>query len=147
MIIHLRRNEANGLESRGSPSQADLPSKIRVLIADDHPLIRKALTAVLEAEGDIEVVGDAPDGRTAVELARLLRPDVVVMDVSMPELDGVEATRQITREFPEQRVIGHSMHVHEHMADLMQAAGAAAYLEKDGSIERLLAALRNEQAE
>ena len=79
--------------------------RITVLLAEDHMVVREGLRALLEAEGDIEVVGEAATGRQAVELTRKLRPDVVVMDIAMPVLNGLEATRQIRKARPETRVL------------------------------------------
>ncbi len=115
---------------------------IRVLLADDHPIVRHGTARLLQDCPDIEVVGEAADGREAVELARRLTPDVILMDVSLPHLSGIEATRQILRELPHARVIGLSMHEEADMAAGMREAGAAAYLTKGGPTDDLLAAIR-----
>ncbi|MES4784905.1 MAG: hypothetical protein C4294_02795, partial [Nitrospiraceae bacterium] len=88
-------------------------SKIRVLLADDHRIMREGLRSIIEGQADLEVVGEASDGRTAVEVARETRPDVVVMDVNMPQMNGLEATRQIKADLPEVEVIGLSLHEDE----------------------------------
>jgi PAS domain S-box-containing protein len=124
------------------PSPVHDGQKIRVLLADDHAVVRDGLARLLGTQPDIAVVGQAEDGLEAVELALRLRPDVVVMDVSMPNLGGVEATRRILRDMPEARVIGLSMHVQEDVAAQMSAAGAAAYLTKTSQPPKLLAAIR-----
>jgi len=124
------------------PTPAEVGRKIRVLLADDHQLLREGLVGLLAGESDIEVVGEAGDGQTAVELAHRLTPDVVIMDVSMPRLNGVEATRRILAERPGVRVIGLSMHEEAGMAATMRRAGAAAYLTKGGPAEDLVAAIR-----
>jgi len=111
---------------------------VRVLIADDYAVMRTALTQALQSEPDIEVVGEASDGYAAVRLAERLRPEVVLMDVNMPGLDGVEATRRITREDSGIKVIGLSVHCLEFYARRMLEAGANAYLLKDGDIDELL---------
>ena len=116
--------------------------KISVLIADDHPVLRHGLSKLLEEQPDIQVVGEAGDGQTVIELARKLKPDVVLMDVSLPVVNGCEATRQILFEFPNIRVIGLSMHEEAEMAASMCSAGAVAYLTKGGPIEPLIAAIR-----
>lgn len=115
---------------------------IRVLLADDHAVLRDGLDRLLRIQEGIEVVGQAADGQEAVDLALLLRPDVVLMDVSMPRLNGVEATRQILQSLPGTRVIGLSMHVREDVASQMVAAGAAGYLTKTVPYETLIAAIR-----
>jgi DNA-binding NarL/FixJ family response regulator len=112
------------------------------LLADDHALLREGLRSLLGEEADIELVGEASDGRQAVEVALRTRPDVILMDVTMPRVDGIEATRQITAALPQARVIGLSMHEEEDMAAAMYEAGASAYLSKGGPSESLLATIR-----
>lgn len=114
------------------------------MLADDHRILRHALATVLRDEQDLEVVGEAGDGQEAVELAVRCRPDVILMDVTMPRLSGIEATRQITAACPRVRVIGLSMHEEDGMAAQMRAAGAIAYLTKGGSAEELLDMIRRE---
>ncbi len=115
---------------------------IRVLLADDHRLVRDGLSSMLSREMDIEVVGEAENGRTAVALARDLMPDVVVMDITMRGLNGIEATRQITSELKGVRVVALSMHADRgHVAEML-AAGATGYLLKDGDFEQLTEAIR-----
>ena len=115
---------------------------ITVLLAEDHQIVREGLRKLLESEHDIEVVGEANDGVNAVELARQLLPDVVVMDVTMPRMNGVEATLRIVSEMPAVRVISLSMHNEIEIASAMADAGATAYLSKSGPMESLLAAIR-----
>lgn len=117
-------------------------SKIRVLLADDHRIMREGLRSIIQGQADLEVVAEAADGRTAVEAARETRPDVVVMDVNMPTMNGLEATRQIKADLPEVEVIGLSVHDDEHMAAMMREAGASAYLSKGGAFETLCATIR-----
>ena len=115
---------------------------LRVLLADDHRLIRDLVTRLLKTQPDIEVVGDAADGRQALQRAEELQPDVVLMDVSMPLLDGIEATRLIRAALPGVRVIGFSTYDEPEVRQLMMEAGAETYLVKGGPCEALFAALR-----
>jgi PAS domain S-box-containing protein len=119
------------------------PGVIRVLVADDHEVMRKGLVGILEQQEGIAIVGEACDGRQALEEARRLKPHVVIMDVSMPGVNGVDSTRLIRAEMPEMRVIGLSMHSEDVVSEQMLAAGADHYLSKDSPIQDLLAAIRN----
>ncbi len=115
---------------------------IRILLADDHRILREGLRSLLAQQSDITVVGEASDGETAVTLARTLRPDLVIMDVVMPGLDGVAATRQIRAECPETRVIALSMHSDRRFVSEMVRAGALGYLVKDSAFEELNQAVK-----
>lgn len=117
-------------------------NKIRVLIADDHQVVREGLTSVLRSKGDIEVVGVAEDGREAVEKARQLCPDVVLMDISMPGMDGVEATRRIKKENPQIGVVVLTMYAEEEFIFDLVRAGAAGYLLKDADSAQIAKAIR-----
>jgi CheY-like chemotaxis protein len=117
---------------------------LRVLVVDDNAIIRQTLALLLEDQPDIQVIGEASDGRQAVKLARTLRPDVVLMDLKMPVMDGVEATRRITEEHPDVRVIGLSMYDGSDGARAMREAGATDYLVKSDAPESIVAAIRNE---
>jgi PAS domain S-box-containing protein len=121
-------------------------SVIRVLLADDHTLLRKGLVELLQERPEIRVVGEAATGQEAVDLALRTNPDVVLMDVTMPGMDGIEATRRITTELPEVRIIGLSMHEREDVAEAMREAGAAAYLSKGEPADTLIAAILGEPA-
>lgn len=114
----------------------------RVLIADDHRIVCEALKQALEKEPGIEVVGVAANGREAVRMTRQLKPDVVVLDVTMPELSGIEATAQIRKHVPETRVIALSMHSDRRYVMGALAAGVSGYLVKDCALEELALALR-----
>ena len=116
---------------------------IRILIADDHRIIREGLRSLLGAEPDLEVVGQAKNGREAIRLARDLSPEVVLLDVSMPDMNGMEATTQILEDLPHVKVIALSMHKDEHFVAGMLLAGASGYLLKDCSIEELAGAVRS----
>ncbi len=118
--------------------------RIRVLLADDHKIVREGLAALLSAEEDIETVAQAADGEEAVSLAMRLRPDVVIMDVNMPKLSGIEATRRITAQAPSIKVIGLSMFESEEMSLSMKTAGASSYLTKDRASETLCDLIRVE---
>jgi DNA-binding NarL/FixJ family response regulator len=116
--------------------------RIRVVLADDHAIVRQGLARALQQEDDIEVVGQAQDGHTTVELARELTPDVVLMDISMPDLNGIEATREIRRETPDVKVIALSMHSAKRYVTEMFKAGAVGYLLKDCDFDELARAIR-----
>ena len=128
------------LPSSGTATGAG--SRIRVLLADDHPVLREGLVRLLREQPDIEVIGEAGDGEAAVRLAHQLQPDVLVVDVSMPRVDGLEATRQLSAEQPALRIIALSMHEDAATEHSMRAAGAADYLVKSGPPDRLVAAIR-----
>lgn len=116
--------------------------RIMVLLAEDHVVVREGLRTLLEAEGDIQVVGEAGSGREAVQLARQLRPDVIVMDIAMPRLNGLEATRQIRKEFPGVRILILSAHSDEGYLEQVASLGAAGYLLKQTSAHVLTQAVR-----
>jgi two-component system response regulator NreC len=116
---------------------------IRILIADDHRIIREGLRSLLGAEPDLEVVGQAKNGREAIRLARDLSPEVVLLDVSMPDMNGMEATTRILEDLPHVKVIALSMHKDEHFVAGMLLAGASGYLLKDCSVEELAGAVRS----
>jgi len=116
---------------------------IRVLVVDDHRLVRAGLITLLEAAGDIEVAGEAADGRQALEAARAVAPDVVLMDLSMPVLDGVAATRLLLEERPQARVIALTSFSDRQRVNDALAAGAIGYLLKDSRPDELLAAVRS----
>jgi DNA-binding NarL/FixJ family response regulator len=115
--------------------------KIRLLVADDHQLMRSGVRLMLEREGDLSVVGEASDGSEAVALAKSLRPDVVVMDIGMPRLNGVEAAQQMTKERPEIAIVMLSMHSDESYVLRALKAGARGYLLKDSAEADLIKAV------
>lgn len=115
---------------------------IRILLADDHAVLRHGLSKALQAEPDMEVIGLAADGLSAVDLARELSPDVIVMDIGMPGLNGIEATRQIVKQSPRVRIIALSMHSAKKFIMEMFKAGASGYLLKDCEYDELAAAVR-----
>jgi LuxR family maltose regulon positive regulatory protein len=113
---------------------------ITVLVVDDHAGFRRALRKLLDGVSDIEVIAEAGDGRTAVVLAGELQPDVVVMDIAMPNTNGIEATRQITVLWPNCRVIGLS--IRSERSDEMMAAGARGFVPKHAAADELIEAIR-----
>jgi DNA-binding NarL/FixJ family response regulator len=117
-------------------------AKIRVLVADDHGVVRNGFCRILANQPDIQVVGEASDGRAAVEMAERLHPDVVVMDVTMPLLNGIEATRQLSKTCARTRVVALSMQKDGVYVREMLRAGARAYLLKDCTEDDLLSAVR-----
>jgi PAS domain S-box-containing protein len=117
-------------------------SRIRVLLVDDHMVVRNGLALQLKEQPDIEVVGEAADGAASIALVRALSPDVVTMDVNMPGMNGVEATRAIHTHFPHVCILGLSMFEESEQAAAMRAAGAAEYFSKSASFDSLLAAIR-----
>ncbi len=109
----------------------------RIILADDHGIMREGLRALLEKQPGIEVIAEAENGRTTVELSRELKPDVVIIDISMPDLNGIEATRQIVAESPGVKVIALSMHSDRKFVREMLSAGASGYMLKDSAFEEL----------
>jgi len=120
---------------------------IRVLVADDHRIVREGLRSLLSEQNDIEIVGEAVHGREAVDLALRLEPEVVIMDVAMPLIDGDEATRQIKTHLPKTRVIALSTYQEPEMMQRMYRAGAEGYVLKTASAEELLAAIHGKKAD
>ncbi|MEJ5330576.1 MAG: response regulator transcription factor [Desulfobaccales bacterium] len=116
--------------------------KTRIIIADDHMIVRQGLATLLAKEPDMEVVAEAENGREVVQLVKELRPDVVIMDVNMPDLNGIEATRQVLAAFPETKIIALSMHADRRFVVNMLKAGSSGYLLKDCAFEELAAAIR-----
>ncbi len=116
--------------------------RTRVLVADDHTIVRQGLVMLLEAQDDIEVVGEAADGEEAVKKATALTPDVVVMDVSMPRMNGLEATARLARQSPKTRVVALTIHSSEEYVDSCLKAGARGYLMKESASSDLVQAIR-----
>jgi two-component system response regulator NreC len=115
---------------------------IRIILADDHQIVRQGLRILLEAEPDMEVIAEADNGRKVLKQAQELGPDVIIMDLSMPELNGIEATRQILSGAPEVKVVALSMHSDSLFVLNMIKAGASGYLLKDCALEELVKAIR-----
>ena len=116
---------------------------IRILVIDNHRVVREAICSLLRNEYDMDIVGEAEDGRTAVQLARELRPDVIIMETSMPNLNGIEATRQIVHELPDVKVIALSAHSDKRSVCEMFNAGASGYLPKYCAFLELVSAIQN----
>jgi CheY-like chemotaxis protein len=117
--------------------QALLERPVRVLLVDDHAMVRQGLRSILDGYPNLDIIAEAGDGEEAITLARLLKPDLVVMDVNMPRLDGIEATKRIREELPSTYVVGLSVNEAEHIVKSMRAAGAAAFLTKESAADHL----------
>jgi two-component system response regulator NreC len=115
---------------------------IKVLLAEDHTIVRKGILSILSAENEIEVIGEAENGREAVQMVEKLHPDVVVMDISMPILNGLEATRQIKKRFPKMKILILSMHTAEDYVFEILDAGAAGYILKKDAPSELISAIQ-----
>ncbi len=111
--------------------------KLRILIADDHRIMREGLRSLLEKQPGMEVIAEADNGRTTVQLSRKFKPDVVLMDIIMPDLNGIEATRQIVNDVPGIKVVALSMHSDSKFVTEMLSVGASGYLLKDSAFEEL----------
>src|SRR6266545_650509 len=116
--------------------------RIRVLVADDHTMVREGIVGILKASADIDVVGEAGDGAEATRKAIDVRPDVVVLDISMPRLNGLEAARRIHEALPDTRILILTMHDEEEYVARTARAGASGYLVKDGPASELIAGIR-----
>jgi DNA-binding NarL/FixJ family response regulator len=116
--------------------------RIRILLVDDHPILRRCLASRLSAEPEIDVIGEASSGREAIELTRQSRPDLVIMDVRMPGMNGIHATSALHREFPDVRVIGLSMLEEEEARDAMCQAGAIGFYTKFAPVSDIVAGIR-----
>ncbi len=130
-------------DRRSTPPAVVAPGRrVRIVLSDDHAVMRQSLARMLAEEPDLEIVGEAADGKQAVELAQTLQPDIVLMDVSMPVMDGIEATRAIRAGSPQVQVVGLSMFEDAEQAQRMRQAGAADYVAKTSATEVLLSAIR-----
>ena len=115
---------------------------IRIILADDHTIVRHGLNKLIQQQEDMEVIAQAADGHSTIELTRELSPDMVIMDIGMPDLNGIDATQQIIREFSQVKVIGLSMHSGKKFVIEMLKAGASGYLLKDCALEELTTAIK-----
>jgi DNA-binding NarL/FixJ family response regulator len=132
MAIANETKESDGIKSKS----------IRILLADDHKILRSGLRGLLEKEPGLKVVAEAEDGRTALDLTKKLSPDVVIMDISMPDLNGIEATRQITSNAPKTKIIILSVHSGQRLVAEVFKAGASGYLLKDCGFNEVFDAIR-----
>jgi DNA-binding NarL/FixJ family response regulator len=117
--------------------------KVKLLVADDHKIFRQGIKKLLEEESDLQVVGEASDGREAVKKATELKPDVILMDIAMANLNGLEATRQIKKQLPSAKVIMVTMHKNEEYVLQSFQAGASGFILKEGAVEELVSAIRS----
>ena len=117
--------------------------KIRILLADDHQIVRKGIYSLLKNHDDLEIVGETKDGRETVKMARELKPDIVLMDIAMPILNGLEATRQIKKTDPKIKVLILTIHKNEEYVLNALQVGASGYLEKDTGVDELLNAIHS----
>ena len=115
--------------------------KIKILLTDDHKIFRDGLRALIDREDNMEVIGEAENGRTAVALARKLKPDIVIMDITMPDMNGIEATRLLLAEMPNTKIIALSVHSDRRYVSGMIEAGASGHLLKDCDFEELVRAV------
>src|SRR6188768_142260 len=140
--IALNTMTSTSMKVRDIAQKPAMPQKLRVLLVDDHPLLRAGVIALLKSEGDLDVVGEADNGHTAVKLAGKLTPDVIVMDVSLPHLSGAEATKQILEADPNLRILAFSAHEEAAFARLLLSAGASGYALKRSACDELVRAVR-----
>jgi DNA-binding NarL/FixJ family response regulator len=129
--------------TKATKKDKDITMEIRILVADNHMVVREAICAILHNEFGMDIVGEAEDGRVVIQLARELHPDVIIMETSMPNLNGIEATRQIVQELPEVKVIALSAHWDRRSVCEMLKAGASGYLPKSCTIRELVSAIQN----
>jgi len=115
---------------------------VKILLVDDHKIVRDGLRTLIDREAGIEVIGEADNGRSAVEITKKLKPDIVIMDITMPDMNGIDATHQIRDQVPSARVIALSMHADRRLVSGMLEAGASAYLLKDCAFEEVARAIK-----
>ncbi len=115
----------------------------KILIVDDHQIVREGLRSLIEEDGQFVVIGEAGNGREAIQLAKRLSPDIVIMDIAMAEMNGIEATRQLLSLLPKTRVLALSMHSDSRFVKQMLEAGALGYLVKENAFEEIVTALRS----
>jgi two-component system response regulator NreC len=116
---------------------------VKILLVDNHTIFRDGLRMLIEKEPDMEVIAEADDGRRGIELAKQLSPDIVIMDITMPDMNGIEVTRAISKDSPETLVIALSVHSDRRLTQALLEAGASGYLTKDCTFEELLTTIAN----
>jgi DNA-binding NarL/FixJ family response regulator len=134
--------ESGAINRQQTPVCQIRSSKVRILLVDDHAVVRQGLSNILKEKEDFEIVGEAANGREAVRLAKELYPDIILMDVSMPEMDGIDATMHNSKVLPHTRIIGLSMHDDNETRNRMINAGASAYMYKASQAEELIEVIR-----
>jgi len=137
-----RKMEDSSVVEEGFAGLNKDSDKVHVLVVDDHDMIRKTFVSLIQKEPDIAIVGEAENGEKAIEMAFEHTPDVILMDVNMPQMNGIEASRIISAKQPGIRIIGLSIDTCKATVEAMLAAGASDFCSKDGSSEELLAAIR-----
>jgi CheY-like chemotaxis protein/anti-sigma regulatory factor (Ser/Thr protein kinase) len=137
-----QKPEATPIPVEKKPGPDGREMKIRIMLVDDHEIVRQGVANLLRKERDFEIVGEASEGESAVGLTREVRPHIVLMDVNMPRMDGIEATRIIHREFADVKIIGFSIHDDEVQRNAMLQAGAVDYFVKRGSSGKLIEMIR-----
>jgi CheY-like chemotaxis protein len=136
-------NPSRAVEHGGSVVTSSSEGAITVLLADDHAIVRQGLRSVLDAYPDIEIVGEACNGEEAVSAVRHLRPSVVVMDINMPKMDGIAATRHITLQYPDIVVVGLSVNAGDDSTTAILTAGAVALIAKEAAVDQLYPTIQN----
>jgi DNA-binding NarL/FixJ family response regulator len=116
---------------------------VRILLADDHTIVRQGLARLLEEQSDLKVVGEATNGQTAVDQALALRPDIIIMDIAMPRMNGIEAAKRIRKQSPKTKILILSMYSHEHYIHELLETGVSGYLLKDSSGRDIIKAIRS----
>lgn len=136
--------EEKSMSTDKNHSEADGGKKLKILIADDHQMVRNGFRQMIDKQDDLKVIAEAADGEETVRLARETTPDVILMDVNMPKMDGIEATKILSSDLMEICIIGLSLHDHEEVVENMRNAGASAYVSKDQAFETLCETIRKE---
>jgi two-component system response regulator NreC len=131
----------DGKELKETQSDSPAVRKMRILLADDHTILRAGLKMMLNAQPDMQVVGEAQDGRQAIQEAQRLQPDIILMDITMPDINGIEATREIKRQQPDIRILVLTMHEHDDYVFQALRAGASGYMLKEAADTDLITAL------